>query len=198
MLLLQHAGVHAHEGAGRPTLADRVFDVTDEQMRVRPLPGLNSLVWLMWHMARVEDVAVSLVVAARPQVHDADWLRRMGTGLAHMGSGMTSDEVDALTAGVDVRAVRAYRAAVGQRTREVARALAPAQWEEMLALADTTRAAHAGAFGPRDHWTDDGGHPPWQGRPRITQLAASAIGHNALHLGEALTIRSLAGFPLDL
>lgn len=46
-------------------------------MRVRPGPGLNSLVWLAWHMARTEDVAVNLVVAGRPQVFDARWAERM-------------------------------------------------------------------------------------------------------------------------
>lgn len=37
-------------------------------MRLRPGPHLNSLVWLVWHMGRTEDVAVNLVVAGRDQV----------------------------------------------------------------------------------------------------------------------------------
>jgi hypothetical protein len=177
----------------------RVFgNLTDDQMRVRPGVSLNSLVWLLWHMARTEDVAVNLVVAARPQVFDDAWARRMNIAERHMGSGMTADEVAALTARADVAAVRAYRMAVGARTREVVRVMAAEAWDEMLGLADTTRAAVEGAFGPNDDWIDGVGHRPWQGLPRGDQLGGTTIRHNAAHIGEAVTIRSLGGFGLGI
>jgi hypothetical protein len=49
MLLTQHAIVHASavSGARGSTLADRTFEVSDEQMRLRPA-GQNSLAWLLW------------------------------------------------------------------------------------------------------------------------------------------------------
>ena len=37
------------------------------QMRMRPGTGLNSLVWLLWHMARTEDAAVNPIIAGREQ-----------------------------------------------------------------------------------------------------------------------------------
>ena len=43
---------------------------SEAQMRRRPGPGLNSIVWLLWHMAGTEDVAVTVVVAGHPQVFD--------------------------------------------------------------------------------------------------------------------------------
>ena len=81
-----------------PSFADRVFGgVTDEQMRVRPADGLNSLVWLLWHMARTEDAAVNLVVAHGRQVLDDDWTRRMNVPSRTIGTGMTDGEVADLT-----------------------------------------------------------------------------------------------------
>ena len=195
--LMGHGRLHSADVAGGTPYADRVFaGLTDDQMRARPGQGLNSLVWLLWHMARTEDVAVNLVIAGRPQVLDDDWLRRLNVRWRTIGTGMTDDEVSELTARADGAAVRAYRAAVGLRTREVVTALRPEAWDEILGIAETAPANAAGAFARG--WVDGVGYPAWQGHSRAAQLASSAIAHNAIHLGEAITIRSQAGFALGI
>ena len=110
----------------------------------------------------------------------------------NIGSGMTEDEVAEMTGRADVTAVRAYRTAVGLRTREVLLALRPEAWDEIVGVDDIERAAGAGAF--RD-WVP-GTNYPWLGWSRAEQLASSALRHNAAHIGEAVTIRSLAGLAL--
>jgi hypothetical protein len=195
--LIGHGRLHSAVVAGGTPYADRVFaGLTDDQMRARPGKGLNSLVWLLWHMARTEDVAVNLVVAGRPQLLDDDWLHRLNVPWRTIGTGMTDDEVSGLTAHADVAAVRAYRSAVGLRTREVVTALRPEAWEEILGIADTAPANAAGAFARG--WVDGVGYPAWQGHSRAAQLASSAIAHNAMHLGEAITVRGQAGFGLGI
>src|SRR2546425_8836565 len=188
--LSQHAAVHASDVSGQAFAAQRVFsELSDDQMRIRPGKGLNSLVWLLWHMARTEDVAVNLVVAGHDQLLDDLWMRRMNVPWRIIGTGMTDDEVTELTVGADVAAVRAYRSAVGIRTREVVRALPADAWDEIVGDEDIKRAAVIGAF--RD-WVE-GTKYPWLGWSRAEQLASSALRHNAAHIGEAVTIRGLAG-----
>ena len=194
-VLAEHAAVHAREVSGRAFPGQRVFgELTDAQMRGRPGPGLNSLVWLLWHMARTEDAAVNSVVAGRDQVLDEGWIRRMNVPWRIIGTGMTDEEVGRMTAGADVAAVRAYRTAVGLRTREVIRTLPAAAWDEVVGDADIRRAAAVGSF--RD-WVD-GQVYPWQGWTRAEQIASSAVRHNAAHIGEAVTIRGLAGHGLGV
>src|SRR5437667_2052854 len=95
---VQHRRVHSSKVSSVMSLADRVFgELTDERMRARPGKGLNSLVWLLWHMARVEDVAVNLVVVAGGQVLDDGWAERMNVSRRDAGSGMTEDEVSKLS-----------------------------------------------------------------------------------------------------
>ena len=188
-ILRLHAAMHARELTGEVFLAQRVFELADDQMRMRPGTGLNSLVWLLWHMARTEDAAVNPVVAARDQVLDDTWMRRMNVPWRIIGTGMTDDEVAELSARADVGAVRAYRLAVGRRTREVAHALPAEAWDEVLGAEDVRRGGVAGAF--RD-WVD-GADYPWIGRRRGEQLANSATLHNAAHVGEAVTLRGLLG-----
>src|SRR5260370_37687083 len=134
---LQHGRVHSSMVSSVTSLADRIFGaLTDQQMRVRPGKGLNSLVWLLWHMARTEDVGVNLVVTNGRQVHDDAWERRIGASHRDSGTGMTDEEVAEFTARADIDAVRAYRDAVGLRTREVDAAPAPEAWTEIIVPAD--------------------------------------------------------------
>jgi hypothetical protein len=197
--LVQHGQLHSLDVATGASYADRVFaGLTDDQMRARPGNGLNSLIWLLWHMARTEDVAVNIVVSDGRQIPDDEWTRRMNVPWRTIGTGMTDADVGDLTARADVDAVRAYRAAVGRRTQDVVRALRPEEWNEIVGFTDTARAASAGAFAPNTAWVDGVGYKPWQGHSRAAQLAGSAIRHNAMHLGEAVTVRSLAGFALGI
>jgi len=93
---LHHGRVHSSKVSSVSSIADQVFaGLTDDQMRVRPGPGLNSLVWLVWHMARVEDVGVNLVVAGGRQVLDDGWASRLGIDRTDVGTGMTEEELDA-------------------------------------------------------------------------------------------------------
>jgi len=126
----QHAAVHASDVSGRVFPSERVFaELTDDQMRLRPGRGVNSLVWILWHIARTEDAAVNLVVGGRDQVLDEEWMVGMNVPWRIIGTGMTDDEVTAMTARADVAAVRAYRSAVGRRTREVVQGLRVEAWD---------------------------------------------------------------------
>jgi hypothetical protein len=109
--LYQHEHVHTR-------LADFVLrDLTDDQMRVVP-PGHNSIVWFFWHITRGEDIGVNAVLRGAPEVITRDaWGKRLGVKRLDFGAGMTADEVAAFSAGVDLEALRAYRAAVRDETR---------------------------------------------------------------------------------
>ena len=197
--LVQHESVHTSDVEGVLSYFDRVLGgLSEADLRARPAPGVNSIVWLLWHMARTEDAAVNLVVANRPQVLDDHWVRRLGAPWRHIGTGMTEDEVSDLTRRADVEAVRAYRDAVGRRTREVVRDLAPSAWEEPITIADTSRAAAVGAIGPKAGWVDGAGFPPWQDQSRAARLSGAALRHNAMHMGEAVTVRGLVGRGLGI
>jgi len=192
LLLVQHAAVHgvAVRGRGRPSLADRVFgSVADGQMRQRPAAGGNSLAWLLWHVARAEDVFVNTVLWSRPQVFADGWATKLNVARPDIGTGMTADEVAALSDAVDLAALRDYRDAVGRRTREGVSAMPAGAWEGRVEAADLRRAEEAGAFGP------NASELPafFTGWPRATLLSSIAVIHTSQHIGEAVTVRGLLG-----
>lgn len=192
LFLDQHAAVHtAAVGGNKMSQAERTFGgLTDAQMRVRPREDLNSIAWLMFHIARAEDVMVNVMLAGRPQVFEDGWGKRLGVTRRDFGIGMTSAEVTELTQQVDVAALREYRDAVGRSTREVVSGFSSQDWQGPVDAAAVQRAADQGAFGARSELLVKG----LSGRPRMGVLSSIALLHSANHMGEAATVRSAGGF----
>lgn len=67
LLLEEHTVMHsAAVGGNKASMAERTFaGLTDDQMRVRPRDDLNSLAWIMWHIARAEDIMANVIVSGR-------------------------------------------------------------------------------------------------------------------------------------
>jgi DinB family protein len=192
LLLDEHGRMHAAGVTGdRATLAERTFGgLSEDQMRARPREDLNSLAWLMWHIARAEDIFANVILSGRDQVMDDGWLARLKTARRDFGIGMSKPEVAELTARVDVGALREYRDAVGRRTQELIRGFGPADWQGELEAPQLEKAAALGCFGARGEMVAKA----FTGRPRIGILGALLVTHAALHMGEAQTVRTAGGF----
>ena len=192
LFLSQHAAVQSLAVGGNPvSAAERAFGgLSDAQMRVRPREDLNSLAWIMWHIARAEDIFVNTVVAGRSQVFDDAWAKRLGISRRDFGIGMASPEVTDLTRAVDLAALREYRDAVGRRTREIVAGFKDSDWGGEIAGPAVQKAAAEGGFASRAEQMVKG----FTGRPRTAVLSGIALFHPAGHLGEAVTVRSAGGF----
>jgi len=147
--------------------------LTEEQYRFRIREDVNSIAWVAWHMARLEDAGVNLFVAGRPQVLDEGWLKKLNISHRDVGTGMTDEEVGEFTALVDIRALMDYRAAVGQRTLEVVESLTAENLDEVVDAEHTQRIlTEAGVMGgPKAEWLQE-----WfQNRPKIITLFNCAV-----------------------
>jgi hypothetical protein len=54
--------MEVHQLVGR-----RLKEWPEEALRYRPSPAINSAAWLIWHIARCEDVGVNRLVADPPR-----------------------------------------------------------------------------------------------------------------------------------
>jgi len=108
LLLEEHSAMHSSAvGGNKASMAERTFaGLTDEQMRVRPREDLNSLAWIMWHIARAEDIMANVIVSGRNQVLDDGWAPRLKITRPDFGIGMSKAEVAELSAAVDIAALK--------------------------------------------------------------------------------------------
>jgi hypothetical protein len=170
-------------------------DLSDAQFRIRPQAQLNSVAWIWWHLTRTEDFFVNRVVAHRPQVfEEADWTARLGVPLRRIGTFMSEDEVSGFSEQVVLGALRAYWAAVGERTAAVAAGLPAAVWGEALDPATLRQSLlDAGVFGEDAVQEVELLLPRYLTRPVGGTLSHGALAHPLLHVGEAAMVRTLLG-----
>jgi hypothetical protein len=170
-------------------MADSVIKgLTEEQMRASPGKGMNSIVWLFWHMARTEDVAMNILIAGRPQVlSEGEWIERLNLSRHDIGTSMNDEEVRGISEQIDIPTLLAYRNAVGRRTREIVRDLRVEELDEQVDSVRTGKLLEEGALveGARRVARF------WGGEKKATILSLPATGHPFMHLAEALTIRRL-------
>jgi hypothetical protein len=186
--LLRHEPLHG-------MMTDRLLaELTDDHLRARP-QGQNSIAWLLWHVARAEDIGVNAFAYDRSQVFDeGGWAKRIGSGRRDLGTSMTSDEVSALTASVDVGALRDYWRAVGGRTLDTVRRDGPGSWDTVVDPARMHRIiCDTGDYGPRVD--TDRVQTFYAGMTRAWAFAHLALTHSYAHFGEATVIRAMLGFP---
>jgi len=187
-LLLRHEPLHG-------MMTDRLLaDVSEAQLRARP-HGQNSLAWLLWHVARGEDIGVNAFAYDRPQVYDTDgWSERIGAGRRELGTSMTSAEVDDLTARVDVAALRAYWRAVGDRTLEILGGEGSRGWDHAVEPARMRRIIReSGDYGP--HVDTNRVETFYACMTRGWAIAHLALSHSFGHFGEATVVRGMLGHP---
>ncbi len=164
--------------------------LSPDQLRIRPAPLVNSIAWILWHMARTEDFAFTRIVGELPQVLDHEWIQRLNVPLIHQGTGMDDEEVSEFSTQVDVAALQQYYDAVGNSTREVVRSL---RTEQLGAVPDEKHVRRVlideGVYSPA---VQSGAISQRLNRP-IWWWLSSRIAHQYIHYGECATVRSLMG-----
>jgi hypothetical protein len=189
----QHAMLHSAKVAETDlwSFEDAVLDdMPEEQFRRVPPKGEHSVVWLVWHMARCEDITMNLLVAGSPQVMNRDdWLERMGITARDTardtGNAMDAAEVAEFSATIDIDALRGYRVAVGRRTREIVSQLQPDDLKQKVDPARIQQVRDEGAvveaaWGIAEYWSK---------RNFAGLLLMPATRHNLVHLNEILKLK---------
>jgi hypothetical protein len=142
-------------------------ELTDELAFFRPTAAANSIAWLIWHSARVQDAQLC-DIADIEQVWTRDgWVDRFGLDLPRddTGYGHDSDDVGKLRAPADLLA--GYYHAVHKASLSYIASVTP---EEMARVVDT-------------RW-----NPPVTASARLVSIVDDC----AQHLGQAAYIRGIA------
>lgn len=189
LFLSQHAMLHSAGMAGTEpwSFEDAILDgMTEEQMRRIPRNCEHSVAWIIWHIARCEDVAMNLLVAGSPQVlNQGDWLGRIRASICHTGNEMDEAGVARFSKSVDIEALRGYRVAVGRRTREIVEPLGLEELRQQVDPACLQRVMDEGAVVEAASYITD----YWGKRNVAGLLLMPATRHHIVHLNEALKLK---------
>jgi hypothetical protein len=188
LLLEHHAAVHSatlpplREGrGGRWSYQDEVLGaLTEAQMRIIPKGG-QSVIWKLWHITRIEDLTVSLLLSgAKHSMLTDKWLERLGTRYVDAGNGMPNADVSRISKTMNIKALLAYRRAVGKRTQNILRTLNPGTLWEKPAPERMQRIVDEKGVRENSAWL----LKFWGGNPYANILLMPATRHPFVHLNE--------------
>jgi hypothetical protein len=181
LLLKHHAAVHSAKLGARWSYQDEILGpLSEAQLRFVPKAGLSA-VWKIWHITRIEDLTVNLLLAgAGRSVLNGNWLTRLGVRYTDAGNGMPDSDVASISRRMNIQALLAYRLAVGKRTQSILRRLnADGLWdrptpEQMQRIIDEKGVRKNSAWLLKF----------WGGNPRANILLMPVTRHPFVHLNE--------------
>jgi hypothetical protein len=189
LFLSQHARLHSADVAGTEpwSFEDEVLDdMTEEQIRRIPRNCEHSVAWIIWHIARCEDITMNLLVTGSPQVLNQEGrLDRIKAPICHAGNAMDEAGMARFSDAVDIDELRAYRVAVGRRTREIVQQLGPEDLKRKVDPARLQRIWDEGAVVEEASGIVD----YWGKRDVAGLLLMPASRHLIIHLNEALKLK---------
>ena len=146
---------------------DLTDDLTDEVSIFRPTSTANSIAWLIWHSARIQDVQLAAICGIDQVWFSGDWVDRFNLDLprdAH-GYGHTPEEVGKVRVPADLLA--GYYHAVHKMTLEYIAGVTP---EELARVVD-------------ENWD-----PPVTASARLVSIYDDCM----QHLGQAAYVRGIS------
>jgi ribosomal protein S20 len=189
LFLKQHAMVHSGKMAksGLWSFEDEILsELTNDQIRIIPAGGEHSIAWILLHIARIEDITMNMLVAGTAQLFIRDgWAKKMNVDIVHSANKMDDESVARLRANIDVSALKAYRIAVGRRTREIVKKIRADTFKQKVDPTRMQKVMNEGAVAKEAVEIIN----YWSTRTIAGLLLMPATRHNILHLNEALRIK---------
>jgi len=187
--LVQHAMIHSAKMSGSDIFSfeDEILNGLPEEQFRKIVPRSNhSIAWIIWHMSRIEDVVMNLLIAGTSQVfRHNDWRDKVGAGVIHTGNGLSKAEVRDLSDSVDLRYLGGYRMVVGRETRMIVRRLRAAEYGRKVDPSRVRRIWDEKAVLPQAKSIVD----YWSSRTIGELLLMPPLRHSFLHLSEARRIK---------
>jgi hypothetical protein len=191
LFLQQHAQLHSSRltNGEQWSFEDEVLNgMEDDQLRAIPFKAEHSIVWILWHLARCEDLTMNILVDGVEQVFERQgWKEKLHTPVIHTGNELDMQDIKQFSETIHVGHLKEYRAAVGAATRQAVSQLTSDKLRQSVNPARILKIRQSGAVLPEA----DGIVNYWSRRTIAGLLLMPPTRHCFTHLNEALRIRHL-------
>lgn len=152
-----------------PLVAEAAEGLATDQLVTRPAEDVNTVGWLLWHLARVQDHHVAELLDDEQIWVDGEWASSFGLepDPSNTGYGHSADEVRSVRPNGPA-AIIDYLEAVQRRTETMLRGLTPDDLDRVV---------------------DEGYDPPVTLGVRLVSVADDSL----QHAGQAASIKRLVG-----
>lgn len=127
MILDLHKELHTSKvSKSKSNTIDVLFeDLQQNEFAIMPTTKDETIAWAIWHITRIEDLTMNILVNNDAQIFDESWKKRMNIPISDTGNAMTDDEIMQFSKQVCIDELLKYRDVVGMKSREIIQNLKP-------------------------------------------------------------------------
>ncbi len=189
LLASQHQVFHSKKATGSAgwSYADQIFSgLSAEDYRIVPGNQEHSLTWVLWHISRIEDITMNILVAGRDQIYLRDgWKKKLGSPFDHTGNAAPAGAVQEISQALRPETLHTYRNAVCSGSRFIFQETPASVWGERVLAERLERLVAEGAVLPEA----DEVLAYWGKRKIFELFLMPPTRHLMSHLNEAMRIR---------
>lgn len=98
-------------------------DLKEDEYAIMPTAKDETIAWVLWHISRIEDMTMNILVHGGKQVFDEDWRTRMNSPIEDTGNALSDAEITQLSRDLCKKELLRYRNEVGRKSREIIQTL---------------------------------------------------------------------------
>jgi hypothetical protein len=106
--------------SGKKNKVDSLIDgLETSQYSIMPTSMDETIAWALWHIARIEDLTMNLLVADQDQLFNEEWKVKMNSSITDTANALSDEEIMKHSKNLNKQELLHYRNAVGLRTKEI-------------------------------------------------------------------------------
>ena len=186
----QHQVLHSAEatGSNKWSFSEEIFsDLPLTDFQELPKGEEHTLLWILWHISRIEDITMRVLIAdAEQEYMQGGWIKKLSSPIHHTGNNAPLEDMQILVNSIDPVLLLDYRNAVGRNTRNLVEKL---DWDQLKMKVDPARLerlVREEAVLPEAEVL----LAYWSKRKIFELLLMPPTRHNLVHLNEAWTIKN--------
>lgn len=185
-----HSVVHSAEiyEAQIQSYLDEIIDgLSDTEFRIMPSKHNTTVVWNIWHITRVEDLTVNILIANSGQVLNTKWLERMKVEIKDTGNAMSDEEIISFSKKISLQELQNYRNAVGSKTKQIIKDLKREDLKRKFEQSQVNKILEVGGVTehPQSNWLLD-----FWGKKTVSGILLMPVTrHQIVHLNDCSKIK---------
>lgn len=112
-------------GNERNEVDELVGDLREDEYAIMPTAKDETIAWVLWHISRIEDLTMNILVNGEKQIFNEDWQTRMNSPIRDTGNALSDNQIIQLSKSLRIQELLEYRNEVGRKSREIIQTLSP-------------------------------------------------------------------------
>lgn len=136
-----HTSLHqsAVSNGQKNEVDDLLNDLDPKEYAIMPTSKDETIAWVLWHISRIEDLTMGILVASEDQIFNEDWKLKMNAPIIDTGNALSDAEIMSLSKSIKIEELLCYRNEVGKRTRQIVTSLSQKDIIRPIAEGDIQR-----------------------------------------------------------